>query len=57
MHFIFPYVFNNAIDIIKYKMSVLKQEKDQGREYYFKGTMNIFDSYKEIIDFFQKNNI
>jgi hypothetical protein len=57
MHFIYPHVFNNSIDRIRHKMNVLKHEKDNGRDYYFKGTMNIFDSYQEIIDFFADRKI
>lgn len=57
MHFIYPHVFDNSIDRIKYKMSILKKEKEHGRDYYFKGTMNIFDNYKEIIDFFSDRKL
>lgn len=57
MHFIYPHVFNNSIDRIRYKMDVLAHEKTHGRDYYFKGTMNIFDNYKEIIDFFEDRKL
>lgn len=57
VHFIYPPVFDNRYDRNVYKLNVLQQEKDLGREYYIKGTLNIAPNMKEICDFYSDREI
>ena len=52
LHFIYPPVFDNGYDRCMHKLAVLQQEKDMGREYFIKGTLNISRATEEVVDFF-----
>lgn len=56
MHFIYPYLHNNTRDRNLSKLDLLKKQRDKGYEYFFKGTLEVLDSYEEIIDFYKDRN-
>lgn len=57
LHFIWPPVFQNSKERIDYKLNLLQEEKKNGREYYLKGSINIFSNYKNVLDFFSDRKI
>ena len=52
MHFIYPYMFKNLKERNLHKLDVLRQEKENGRNYHIKGTLQVSETPKEIIEFF-----
>jgi len=56
-YYMYPYYFKNSQDRLQYKLSLLKEQKNKGIEYFFKGSINIFDDYKNILDFFADRKI
>ena len=52
MHFIYPYMFENLRERNLYKLDVLRQEKEYGRNYHVKGTLQVSETPEEIIEFF-----
>ena len=52
MHFIYPYMFENLRQRNLHKLDVLRQEKENGRNYHIKGTLQVSETPEEIIEFF-----
>lgn len=52
MQFTYPPLFNDSKSRNDYKLKILQEERDKGREYYIKCTSQIADNVKEITDFF-----
>ena len=57
MHFVYPHILGDTASRNKYKISVLKNEKLRGKEYYIKGTLNIASGHQEILDFYKDKKI
>lgn len=57
LKFVWPPQFESTYDRNLYKINLLKSEKSFGREYYIKGTINIFEGFQEILDFFKDRKI
>lgn len=57
MQFMYPHLFKDSQSRNEYKLKLLREEKDKGREYYIKSTSQISDNIKEIIDFFSDRTV
>lgn len=57
MHFVYPWILKDTKTRNSYKIDLLKSEKEKGREYYIKGTLNIAENCDEILDFFKDRKI
>lgn len=52
VHYIYPHVFNTRNERNLHKIRILKDLKEQGHEFNIKGTINIVEGYKEILNFY-----
>lgn len=57
MHFVYPWILKDTLTRNRYKLDLLKKEKEAGREYSVKGTLNIREGYEEILDFYKDRKI
>ncbi len=55
--YMYPYYFDNSTDRLTYKLSLLQQQKNEGIEYFFKGSIDIFKDYRPILNFFSDRKI
>lgn len=52
IHYLWPPMFNNSVDRNLYKLDVLRELKNQGKNYNIKGTINIIHTPEQVVDFF-----
>lgn len=57
MQFMYPPLFKDSQSRSDYKLKILREEKDKGREYYIKSTSQISDNIEKIIDFFSDRTV
>ncbi len=57
IHYIYPWVFKDNRTSVIEKLKLLKKARDNGNEYYIKGTYNIADAIDETMDFFSDYDI
>ena len=57
MHFVYPHILKTTSARNKYKINLLRKERDSGREYLIKGTLNMAESCEEVFDFFSDRKI
>ena len=53
MHYVWPSIFNSTKERNSYKIELLKKEKEKGREYNIKGTLNLAENIKDVCDLFK----
>jgi len=52
VHYIYPHVFNTRKERNLHKIQILKDLKNQGHEFNIKGTINIVEGYKDVLNFY-----
>lgn len=57
MHFVYPHIFGSTAKRNYHKIQLLESERQMGREYYIKGTLNIAESVSVVLDFFRDRRI
>ena len=57
IHYIYPWVFKDNRTSILQKLKMLEQAKQNGNEYYIKGTYNLAEAMDETLKFFEDYNI
>tara|TARA_B110000238_G_C16083608_1_gene420595 strand:+ start:604 stop:1407 length:804 start_codon:yes stop_codon:yes gene_type:complete len=57
IHYVYPWIFKDNKTSVLEKLKLLKKARNEGNEYYIKGTYNISDAIDEVMDFFSDYDI
>lgn len=57
IHYVYPWIYKDNRTSVIEKLKLLQKAKDEGREYYIKGTYNIAEALDETLEFFSDYDV